>query len=338
MIWDIDKKDQEIQLLQEKNKILQEENIGLKKVIVKLQEENIDLRKVTVKLQEENIGLKKVTVKLQERIAQLEHRLNLDSHTSSKPPSSDGLSKKTRTQSLRKRGVRPTGGQKGHKGTTLKQVEIPDQVVLHTLENCPKCEKDLSGVGVKRIIKRQVIELPVIQPLIIEHQGEVKHCKVCDLQVSASFPTQVKGPVQYGEGIQALSIYLQHQHYLPQDGVVKEGLNFHESKRPLAKGKRGRRKRRIGHNLLVRLRDFKEDTLRFIYSREVPFTNNQAEREIRRRKVKQKISGCFRSKKGAEGFCRIRSFLSTISKQKMNALDSIKRVLHNEQCLSTILT
>jgi len=115
--------------------------------------------------------------------------------------------------------------------------------------------------------------------------------------------------------------------------IVEEGLLFHENQEPLAKGKRGRRKRRIGHNLLVRLRDFKEDVLRFINSVRVPFTNNQAEQDIRMMKVKQKISGGFRCKEGSEVFCRIRSFLSTIRKQKMNVLNSIQNVLKGEPCL-----
>jgi transposase len=61
---------------------------------------------------------------------------------------------------------------------------------------------------------------------------------------------------------------------------------FHESQPPL-----DGRKKRVGHNLLVRLRDFKEATLGFLTVPEVPFTNNQAEQDIRMMKVKQKISG-----------------------------------------------
>jgi len=72
--------------------------------------------------------------------------------------------------------------------------------------------------------------------------------------------------------------------------------------------KRGRTKRTKARNLLERLRDHEDDVLRFMDVIDVPFTNNQGERDIRMTKVQQKISGCFRSIDGAETFCRIRSY------------------------------
>jgi len=72
--------------------------------------------------------------------------------------------------------------------------------------------------------------------------------------------------------------------------------------------KRGRTKRTKARNLLERLRDHEDDVLRFMDVIDVPFTNNQGERDIRMTKVQQKISGCFRSMDGAETFCRIRSY------------------------------
>lgn len=78
--------------------------------------------------------------------------------------------------------------------------------------------------------------------------------------------------------------------------------------------RRGRIKRSKSRNLLERLRDYEDDVLRFMVQPEVPFTNNQGERDLRMAKVQQKISGCFRSEEGARNFCRIRSYLLTCQK------------------------
>ncbi len=89
------------------------------------------------------------------------------------------------------------------------------------------------------------------------------------------------------------------------------------------KKKRGRRAKTKAQNLLVRLGEFEESVLAFFHDASVPFTNNLAEQDIRMIKVRQKISGCFRSVHGAEYFARIRSYLSTARKQGRNILDSI---------------
>ena len=90
------------------------------------------------------------------------------------------------------------------------------------------------------------------------------------------------------------------------------------------KGKRGRVKRTKARNLLERLIDYEDDVLRFMDNKDVPFTNNLAENDIRMTKVQQKISGCFRSMDGAKIFCRIRSYLSTCRKQGVNLSQALK--------------
>ena len=97
--------------------------------------------------------------------------------------------------------------------------------------------------------------------------------------------------------------------------ILSRGLNFHSSQPPLTrKGDRGRVKRRVGHNLLLRLQNFRGDVLRFLTESDVPITNNRAERDLRMKKCKQKISGGFRSFDFAVSFANIRSFISTASK------------------------
>lgn len=90
------------------------------------------------------------------------------------------------------------------------------------------------------------------------------------------------------------------------------------------KGSRGKLPRSKARNLLERLRDFEGDVLRFMDEEDVPFSNNQAENDLRMTKVQQKISGCFRSPDGAKTFCRIRSYLSTCRKQGVTATDALR--------------
>jgi len=116
------------------------------------------------------------------------------------------------------------------------------------------------------------------------------------------------------------------------DAIVAVGLAFHEQQPPLERasarpgGKiRGRAPRRTGHNLLLRLLTRRSDTLRFLRDPAVPFSNNEAERDVRMMKLRMKISGGFRSPQGAADFATIRGFLSTARKQRWNIIEALRR-------------
>jgi transposase len=437
---------------------------------------------------------------LRAHIAELERRLGLNSSNSGKPPSSDGLKKPARVSSLRERSGKKPGGQKGHKGETLRQVADPNEVVNHYPPACSMCGVGLDPKTSVGHSARQVFDLPQPQPLVVtEHRAHDCQCPACGVKTRALFPDGVNAPVQYGARITAFVIYLLHYQLLPEnrlaalmadlfgvkvaaatiarmsrtcaerlqgfvatvrdlvagapvkhmdetgfriggktqwlhvastalltfyrvcakrgsllanvvgivvhdhwkpyytiegvlhalcnahhlrelkalveiekeewarkmqrllrrachvtnsarergvplrprliacfegryDAILAEGLAFHEAQLPLVRAvikgggkRRGCAPRRTGHNLLLRLAKRKEDTLRFLRDPTVPFTNNQAERDGRMMKLRQKISGGFRSLQGALDFALIRSFVSTARKQDWNIIDALSR-------------
>src|SRR5216684_1529576 len=437
---------------------------------------------------------------LKAHIAELERRLGLNSSNSGKPPSSDGLKKPARVKSLRERSGNKPGGQKGHKGDTIRQFADPNDVVDHYPSAFSFCGAGIAPATSVCHTARQVFDLPEPAPLVVtEHRAHDCQCAACGTTTRALFPDGVNAPVQYGARITAFVIYLLHYQLLPEnrlvalmadlfgvkvaaatiarmsrtcaqrlrgfaqtvrdlvagapvkhmdetgfriggktqwlhvastalltfyrvcakrgsllanvvgivvhdhwkpyytmqsvlhalcnahhlrelkalveiekedwarkmqrllrrachaanlarergvplkplliegferryDAILAEGRVFHEAQAPLAQAvtkgggkRRGRAPRRTGHNLLLRLTTRKQDTLRFLHDPTVPFTNNQAERDGRMMKLRQKISGGFRSLEGAIDFATIRSFLSTARKQGWNIIDALTR-------------
>src|SRR5258708_31142041 len=157
--------------------------------------------------------LKKQLAQANARIKELEERLAKDSHTSSKPPSSDGLARQPRS-SRRPSSKRP-GGQAGHPGHTLSMVEQPDEVVRHHPQVCSQCSEDLSHVPGSVAERRQVLDVPEIRLLAQEHQIEAICCPTCHTTSLGSFPASVSAPVQYGPYLQALAVYLHQRQLLP---------------------------------------------------------------------------------------------------------------------------
>ncbi|MDP6597294.1 MAG: transposase, partial [Candidatus Poribacteria bacterium] len=378
-------------------------------------------------LQEQNRALQEQVKVLTAKVGELKPRLGLNSDNSSKPPSSDGLRKKSRSQSLRQTGDKKSGGQPGHKGSTLQQVTDPDHFERYQVDQCSKCNLDLSCSPVTGLQRRQVFDIPEPRIEVTEHQAEIKICS-CGQRCVANFPPGISAPTQYGQRVKTLCVYLNYQQLIPEDRVseffsdlfslgiasatviatgerfatslsswkqetedclaanldqtglriqgknqwlhvmsneaatvyrvspkrgemfkslvgtivhdgfksyyvlaavrhavcnahilrelkaltefekeswaskmaarlrfanknrdqrerisriydliVDNGFRYHQAMEPLKKGKRGRRTRRIGHNLLIRLPNRKEDILSFLSNDQVPFTNNLAE-------------------------------------------------------------
>ena len=157
---------------------------------------------------------------MEERIAALERRLGLNSRTSGKPPSSDGLGKpnaKKRTKSLRGPSDRKSGGQPGHTGKTLRQTPTPDTIIDHFPVVCSGCGAPLGPETAEASTARQVIDLPPPPPpQVTEHRTHQCRCDQCDGITRADFPDGINAPVQYGARIAGIASYLQTVHCIPE--------------------------------------------------------------------------------------------------------------------------
>ena len=155
----------------------------------------------------ENAALERENATLRDRIAELERSAALDSTTSSKPPASDGLRKKSgtqrRTRSQRGKSGRPSGGQPGHKGTTLARTESPDDVVDHAPPPVRAASAPLSDADRRAPVCRQVFDAEPRPLEVTEHRAHRCLCGACATVTGAVFPDGVTAPVQYGPRITA---------------------------------------------------------------------------------------------------------------------------------------
>jgi transposase len=151
---------------------------------------------------------------LQARVKELEDRLALDSHNSSKPPSSNAPAQ--RTKSLRTPSGKKPGAQTGHPGKTLKASPQPDQILRHSPKRCHDCGRNLADVaGRESADRRQVFDLPPLKLEVTEHRLLSKCCPRCGALNQGVFPEGVRPGVQYGRHLKALAVYWVNYHLLP---------------------------------------------------------------------------------------------------------------------------
>ena len=154
--------------------------------------------------------LNKENTNLKHRLSKYETPKN--SNNSSIPPSKD--ENRPKRKSLREKSGRKSGGQKGHKGNTLKFVENPDHTERHIPDYCSTCGKDLSDIEPEYAGKRQVFDIPKIKVKITEYQVFKKTC-ICGCETQSQFPSEANAPVSYGNNIKSLVGYFHARQYLP---------------------------------------------------------------------------------------------------------------------------
>src|SRR5258708_6834693 len=190
----------------------------LEERIAELEAENAALREQVRELPLLREQIAWLTTQMQD----LQARLAKDSHNSSKPPSSDGLTRKTK--SLRRRSGRKPGGQIGHPGETLRLVACPDAVVEHRPAISSGCQMPLlEGAPGGLRERRQVQDLPPTRLGVTEHRALHVRCPACQQVSVGSFPAAAPSRVQYGPRLRALCVYLVEQQLVPY-GRVREVL------------------------------------------------------------------------------------------------------------------
>ena len=138
------------------------------------------------------------------------------------------------------------------------------------------------------------------------------------------------------EGLSSLSVEQLNQFNEQYDEILAQG-KAEIPILPVPKiKKRGKSKRHKSHNLHARLVDHKAEVMGFMNDFFLPFDNNLAERDIRMAKLKQKISGCFRTGGGGEVFSKFRSYISTVRKQGLNQFDALIDLFNNEPFIPSV--
>jgi transposase len=167
------------------------------------------IKTLSNQIKEQNAQIESLT----SRVKSLESQVNKNSNNSSKPPSTDGFKKKTKT--LRTKSGKKPGGQEGHDGKTLELSENPDEIIVHGVDKCDICGESLQDVTPESYIIRQVVDTPDIKVKVTEHRAEVKKCPKCRRRNTGKFPDGITNTVQYGEKVKSISVYLTQYQLIP---------------------------------------------------------------------------------------------------------------------------
>lgn len=157
---------------------------------------------------------------LVERIADLEAQLKSNSRNSSRPPSSDSPFVNPAPKSLRGKSGRKPGGQAGHEGRTLRQVQNPHRWVTHRPASCGGCGTALAGAAPSGVEKRQVFDIPAIEVQVTEHRIVTIRC-ACGHRTTGDAPEAVNAPVAYGPNATAFAAYLYAGQFLSKQRTAQ---------------------------------------------------------------------------------------------------------------------
>lgn len=197
---------------------MRQEIIMLRSLLEELSSKFIKHEREMALLVAENLSLRDQLSKNHIEINELKEQLRLLNHqknskNSSTPPSQD-RNEPTRNISLREKSGKKPGGQPGHKGTNLKMVAHPDQVINHYPQQCSGCGHMLPSTQGIVISRRQVIDIPPIKSFTTEHQLMRITCR-CGHCTDGSYPPQIKNSVSYGANIEAWIGYMSARQYMP---------------------------------------------------------------------------------------------------------------------------
>ena len=158
---------------------------------------------------------------LRQEVADLRRRLEKNSTNSSKPPSSDGLTKPPRVAgSLRGKSSKRSGGKRDMPGD-VEAVAKPDVIERHEAQACRHCFAGLTTAMIAGVEKRQMFDRPEPRLEVTEHQAMIYRCAHCRGRTTASFPEGVTSSAQYGPRVRAAAVYLNVQQLIPEDRVAQ---------------------------------------------------------------------------------------------------------------------